>query len=398
MDKQIIITKWDEGVTSFVLDEDGNVVAANVESAPSEGLLGNVYIGQVKNIVENIGAAFVEIADGTLCYLSLSERGEPIYVNDKKGAKRLKPGDELFVQVSREDARSKQPVVTHNVSLTGKYAVLVKDGNNIFLSSKISDKETRQRLLELTKGRAKDGYGFVLRTNAALATDEQIMGEMDALVDRFEKLCREGVHRTCFSCLYQAPSSFLCGIRDANQQELQRIVTDDEAIHGQIQTYLKENQREDLDKLHLYQDKAVSINVLYGLRAQIDKALMRKVWLKSGGNVLIEYTEACTVIDVNTEKAIRGGKKGQGVYRKVNREAAEEIARQLRLRNLSGIIIVDFIDMDAKEHRIELMDQLRELVAKDPVQTDVVDMTKLGLVELTRKKIRKPLYEQMRHR
>ncbi|WP_281352952.1 ribonuclease E/G [Anaerocolumna sedimenticola] len=160
-------------------------------------------------------------------------------------------------------------------------------------------------------------------------------------------------------------------------------------------SYLKSYQKEDLPKLKLYEDKLITLGNLYGIRTKLDNALREKVWLKSGGTIIIQPTEALTVIDVNTGKAISGKKKAQDTFYKINMEAAIEIAKQIRLRNLSGIIIIDFIDMDEQEYKNRLMNELEELFKSDPIKTTLVDMTALNLVEVTRKKVRKPLYEQL---
>ncbi|MFW5668145.1 MAG: ribonuclease E/G, partial [Acetivibrio ethanolgignens] len=161
--------------------------------------------------------------------------------------------------------------------------------------------------------------------------------------------------------------------------------------------YLNCYQAEDLEKLRLYEDETTDLNRLYGIETSLSKVVAKQVWLKSGGTLVIEPTEALTVIDVNTGKAIKGNKKVQETFFKVNLEAAKEIAFQLRLRNLSGIIIVDFIDLDSEEHKKELLRALKEYLKEDPLKAVVVDMTPLGLVEITRKKLRKPLHEQLHH-
>ena len=182
-------------------------------------------------------------------------------------------------------------------------------------------------------------------------------------------------------------------MRDAYEGRLSSIVTDDRGLYDQLKAYLKEEQPEDLEKLEFYDDSLLPLYKLYSLETVLDRALGKRVWLKSGGYLVIEPTEAMTVIDVNTGK-YEGRKKMADTIRKINNEAAFTIAAQLRLRNLSGIIMVDFIDMEQEEDKKALLDCLKQAVSTDPVRTVVVDMTPLGLVELTRKKVRKPLYEQ----
>ena len=203
----------------------------------------------------------------------------------------------------------------------------------------------------------------------------------------------EAAYRTCFSQLYRSVPSYISDIRDLNSGLLQEIITDDSSICQQLQEYLACFQPEDHRKLTYYEDKMLPLGKLYSLESVMERAMNKRVWLKSGGYLVIEPTEALVVIDVNTGK-FSEKKEIRATILKTNLEAAAEISRQLRLRNLSGIIIVDFIDMERDEDKRELLTRLEALTAKDPVKTTVVDMTRLNLVEITRKKVRRPLYEQ----
>ena len=192
--------------------------------------------------------------------------------------------------------------------------------------------------------------------------------------------------------IYQAPKSYITSIRDGYHNEVAQIITDDEVIYEEISEYLEVYQSEDTNKLKFYDNSVTSLQTLYNVRRDIEEALSEKVWLKSGGYLVIQPTEAFVSIDVNSGKYV-SKKDAQKEYFKVNLEAAEEIAHQIRLRNLSGIIIVDFINMQVKENQEKLMKAFEEFVAEDPIKTSIVDMTKLNLVEITRKKARRPLYE-----
>ena len=196
--------------------------------------------------------------------------------------------------------------------------------------------------------------------------------------------------------VYKTPSAYLCDIRDGYANALTEIVTDDQTIYAQIKEYLETYQEEDLDKLRLYEDHQITLSALYNIEKRLDEATREHVWLKSGAYLIIQHTEAFNVIDVNTGKAIAGKKKAQETFLKINLEAAREAARQIRLRNLSGIIIIDFIDLLDKKDQEILMRELADLFRKDPVKTTVVDITALNLVEITRKKVRKPLHEQLK--
>lgn len=214
-------------------------------------------------------------------------------------------------------------------------------------------------------------------------------------MEAYHKIRKFGVHQQRFSLLYQTPPNYICDIRDSYTDNVEEFITDDEELYAHMKAYLETYQSEDLGKLRLYKDDLLSLTNLYGLNDKLSDAIRPMVWLKSGGSLVIQPTEALTVIDVNTGKAVAGKKKVQETFLKVNREAAKEIAKQIRLRNLSGIIIIDFIDMELKKDQDLLMEELEEYFKKDPVKTMLVDMTALGLVEVTRKKVRKPLHEQV---
>jgi Ribonucleases G and E len=392
MKHKLVITKENEQIISTLFHEK-DLIQINVETLNSYNILGNIYLGKVKNIIKNINAAFVELSDGVMSYLSLGENIDPIFANAKKNNK-IQIGDEIMVQVAKENIKTKAPVITTNLNLTGKYVVLTRGKTRLSLSGKIKDEEERRRLKTILADYENEEFGFIIRTNAQFAEEDKVRGEIRFLSALYDNIKIFGIHKERFSLLYQAPPGYICDIRDGFSEHLDEITTDDSLLYEEIQSYLNCYQKEDLEKLRFYEDKLISLNLLYGIPSKIEKALQKKVWLKCGATLIIEPTEALTVIDVNTGKAIDGRKKVQETFFKVNMEAAEEIAKQLRLRNLSGIIIIDFIDMDQKESRDILLKKLQELFQKDPIKTVVVDITELGLVEVTRKKVRKPLHEQ----
>ena len=402
MDQKLVITKQDNKIISAFF-EGRDMVQVSVNAAQEEGILGNIYLGKVKNIIKNINAAFVEIAEGRMCYYSMSENRYPIMaqlqdkeLSDKLEEVKVKIGDELVVQVSKEDVKTKAPVVTSNINLTGKYIALTYGKATIGVSAKIEDEKERRRLKELVKRYEHKQYGFIIRTNAAFMQEEVILDELSKLVELFESIVRYGVHKSRFSLLYSTPPSYICDIRDGYADHVDEFITDNPELYGHMKDYLEEYQTEDIGKLKLYQDSILSLANLYGITEKLKDAVKPMVWLKSGGTLIIQPTEALTVIDVNTGKAVSGKKQVQETFLKVNREAAKEIAKQLRLRNLSGIIIIDFIDMELKKNKDLLMEELEDYFKLDPVKTTLVDMTALGLVEVTRKKVRKPLHEQMK--
>lgn len=406
------ITKIEQKIYSFLL-YDGKAVEIHCDETATESLLGNIYIGKIKNIAKNIAAAFVEIAPGSVCYLPLEDIKNPVYT--KKGTSKLpQAGDELLVQVSREGIKTKFPSVTTNITLYGKYALLTMGNRNISVSAKLAQSE-KERLYGVVKKMEASqyekiiieendysadhtemrSYGWLIRTNAGSVPEMTLVDDMLRLKRQYDFLMQQAVHRTCFSCLFKTPVSYLSRLSNLYNSEEVQILTDDEGLYEEIRDYLNTYQPEDLAKFSFYKDELLPMKKLYSMEHQLEQALAERVWLNSGGYLVIQPTEALTVIDVNTGK-FEGGKKKEAAFLKINLEAAKEIARQIRLRNLSGIIIVDFINMESAESRKQLMDSLDQLLRQDPIKTVLVDMTKLSLVEITRMKREKPLTEAVR--
>jgi ribonuclease G len=402
MDNRLIITKQGNRIVSAFF-ESRDMLQVSLNTISKSSILGNIYLGKVKNIVKNINAAFIEIQEGKMCYYSLPENRYPIIANtkinytgeDKLTEVTLKAGDELIVQVTKEDIKTKAPVVSSNINFTGKYSALTygKAANGV--SAKITDEKERSRLKVISKKHEHKEYGFILRTNAAFVSKEKIEEEMNQLTLAYENIRRFGIHKSRFSLLHETPPNYICDIRDGYAENVDEFVTDDPELYSHMKAYLENYQPEDLGKLRFYQDATLSLSSLYGIGDKLNDAVRSMVWLKSGGSIIIQPTEALSVVDVNTGKAVAGKKKAQETFLKINREAAKEIAKQIRLRNLSGIIIIDFIDMELSKDKELLMKELEEYFKKDPVKTTLVDMTALGLVEVTRKKVRKPLHEQV---
>lgn len=398
MSQELIITRWKEKILSVQV-QDRKILQINAEEQEYSGnvRLGDIYVGKVRNIVKNINAAFVEFSRGQMGYLPLSEKVVPIHVQDRSVHRdRVLIGDEIIVQVAREAVKTKPPTLTGAVDLTGRYVVLTIGRPQAGVSKKITDKSVRETLSGVLSEYCCEEYGFIARTNSVGASEEMIRQEIQTLIRRFEELMSYGLHRVPLSCLHKAPSGYLCDIRDEYGERLERILTDDRELYESIHQYLEGFWPEGLDKLELWDSANGKLDAIYNVSHTLEHALMTRVWLKSGAYLVIQPTEAFVSIDVNTGKAISKKKDVQKNYLKVNKEAAVEIAYQLRLRNLSGMILVDFIDMESEEANRELLEALRQAVRSDQMQTTVVDMTKLGIVEMTRKKSRKSLYEQCR--
>lgn len=391
MNNTRIITYIRDGVLADALYENGHMAELSLSREDQRSILGNVYIGKVKNIVKNIGAAFVEIADGLLCYLPLEDVKAPIYTKPKK-QERLVEGDELLVQVNREAVKTKAPSVTTNISLNGKYLVLTTGNPKVGYSAKLKAEEKTQ-LKEIVEQWKLPDAGLIVRTNAAQADKVMLTQEYKKLLNEFRYLTEQAIHRAVFSCVKKSRSSYLNSILGTRSEQLQEILTDSPEIYQEILDFMKEEMPEDAGKLRFYEDRMLPLAALYRMEKEMTEALSTKVWLKSGAYLVIEPTEALTVIDVNTGKYSQGKNK-QETFWKINQEAAREISRQLRLRNLSGIVLVDFVDMDTKDKDEKLLSMMREQLKSDPLKTTALDMTELGLMELTRHKQKKTLQEQ----
>lgn len=407
---KILFTAYHEKMCALYLSDNRLLAARVLEDKGNR--IGAVYIGKIKNIVKNINACFLEIADGEICFLSMKDADSPILLNRKYDG-RLIEGDELLVQISREAQKTKQASVTANISLSNEYAAVSIGSRRIGYSGKLEKvrkEEIKQWLLEegfckkndfamqITVNEVLLSIGLVVRTRACDCSKECLFENIRTLFVEFENMINTALHRKCFSCIKQAPEDFEAVLDQlVYPYEYDEIVTDDNVLYEKIVGYCNENLKE--KAVRLYTDTNLSLSKLYSLEQKFDTALNKRVWLKSGGYLIIEPTEALTVIDVNTGKyeatrASKSSNASQTAYEKINREAAEEIALQLRLRNLSGIILVDFINMESKESNEQLLLLLRDLVRKDKTKTHVVDITALGLMEITRKKQNRPLKEQ----
>ena len=398
MERKILIEKRENRIRTFFL-EDGDIVEIHSAAEEASGIgshrLGDVYVGKVKNIVPNIGAAFIEIEKGVNCYYDMKD-AEISFFTHKSGKKALCIGDELVVQISREAVRTKAPTVTGSISFTGRYAVLTHGNTRIGVSSKIP-KSLRDEYKEKLRCFQNDRYGIIVRTNAKDAPFQDVLNEINCLREEYEALFQAAPTRKCFSCLKSAPPSYILDLKNVYMDGMKEIIIGDKGLYTRIQSYFRAELPDKLPLLKLWDDPDFPLDKLYSTQTILEKALRERAWLKTGGYLIIQPTEALTVIDVNSGKtAAKAGSRTRSEEgaMKVNLEAAREAARQIRLRNLSGIIIIDFINMDSDENTQRLLRELRFYLSKDPIQTSLVDITSLGLVEVTRKKVRRPLYEE----
>lgn len=393
MDRTLMLTK-EKGKILSLLFQENRLIRAN--AYPEHGSdLESIYIGKVKNMVPSLEAAFVEYKPETIGFLPMKQVKNPVLTNRTFDG-RLIVGDELVVQVEKEGIKNKPPGLTCNLSFTGKYCVLTTGKKTLGFSNKLSLEQKERLKGSLLENRleerlAEEGVGMVVRTNAGqLENLQPLLEEITTLLEEKNRLLQTACHRICFSLLQKTLAPYLAGIRDLYSYSYDKILTDDETMFKEIQQIFGEKE-----KLFFYQDEVIPLSRLYQVETRLKEALGEKVWLSSGAYLVIQPTEALTVIDVNSGKYQKKA-KGQDTFYQINREAAKEIALQLKLRNLSGIIIIDFINQNSQEQDKELLQYLTKLVKEDSVQTKVMGMTTLGLVEVTRKKISPPLWAQLK--
>ncbi|MCI8514846.1 MAG: ribonuclease E/G [Lachnospiraceae bacterium] len=389
--RKLLITRRSGRILTGLWEEDRPVSFQLYEE--SSNRLGNIYVGQVKKILKNIQSAFVDIGNGCLCYLSFTEPGL-FYRSDGSFVEKIREGDEIVVQVCKEAMKTKAPGVTSAWSFAGEYAVLTVQKTGIGISAQIPDQTWREEAKNVFSDLLSEEFGLILRTNAYTADFVKVRQETVSLIEQYREVKKKAVTRTCFSCLYRTPEAYVSEILGIREDGLEKILVDDKELFGHLSEVLSSLSPQKARKLVYYEDD-YPMSKLFSLETELEKALGKTVWLKSGGHLVIEPTEALTVIDVNSGRN-DVKKKPEETFLKINREAAKEAARQIRLRNLSGIIVIDFINLKSRENRDLVYGELEQACRKDPVKTTVVDRTGLELVEITRKKIRRPLHEQIR--
>ncbi len=381
--KQMALIRQEDKIITAVFEENvlDTVIVDDVST--SEPKVGDIYVGRVSHVVKNINAAFVEIQKGIMCYLPLKDMNT--------GGKSVVQGQPMVVQIVKAAVKTKQAVAGVKLEFAGKYAVVTTMNTAKTISAKITDEVRRRQLQEIVNRFSEPDLGIILRTECQYGSPEMIEKECRCLLKEARELLESANYRTPFTRLYVAPPEYIKYLLKYPADAFERIITDDKEVYDSLCQGLPSSYKQ----IEKYEDTDYSLDKLLGISSKLQKAQNKHVWLKSGGSLVIEPTEALTVIDVNTEKAIDGKRNAETTFYKINREAAVEAARQIRIRNISGIIIIDFIDMKDRQNQKQLLSILEEEFAKDYVHTNVVDITKLGLVEITRKKIRKPLWESL---
>lgn len=392
-ERKLVITEYKHGILTF-LTENSQFLSVQFCPGQAESKIGDIFIAKVSHIVKNIQSAFITYQKGKTGYLSLQDIKAPVLLNRKYDG-RILEGDELLVQMDKEGIRTKDPVFTTNLSLAGKYCVIT----NVNLTKGVSTKIPKIHK-ELLSGCIPSDcpYGVIVRTNAAELIDKgqllKLEEEIRLLSGKMTTLLTQGIHRTCYSKVYEEVPEYVKTVRDEQPEAYQSVVTDIPEIYEQLQNYFSAYDVSAKEKLSLYTDSEYSLSKLFRVETRMNELLSKKVWLKSGAYLVIEQTEAMYVIDVNSGKNI-SKKHHSDVCFQMNREAAAEIMNQVRLRNLSGMILIDFINMENQEQEMQLFNEMKMLAKKDPINTTVVDITTLGIMEMTRKKTKKSLSQQL---
>jgi ribonuclease E len=364
---------------------------------------GNVYRGRVQNVLPGMEAAFIDIGIPKNAVLY---RGDVRYDKDDiegggggQSQPRiedvLKAGQTILCQVTKNPIGAKGARLTQEVSLPGRFAVLVPNSSAFGISKRLGDSE-RRRLRRIIDEVKPAGHGMIVRTAAEGVSAEDLQHDVESLLEQWRVIETEAKKSDQPGLLYREPELSVRILREELNAEYRGVVIDDRALFEQVRDYVAAVSPELTDRVEYYDPEVEGLPIFerYHVHEQLHKALDRKVWLPSGGSLIIERTEALTVIDVNTGKNVGKTNLEETVYRN-NLEAAEEVARQLRLRDIGGIIVIDFIDMEIRENRDKVAGALRNALARDKTRTQVFDISELGLVEMTRKRISEGLLETL---
>ncbi|MEA3215550.1 MAG: ribonuclease [Acidimicrobiia bacterium] len=387
--------------TQIAVLEGRNLVEHYV-ARPSDDVAqihGNIYLGRVQNVLPGMEAAFVDIGTPKNAVLyrgdvqfdkeDVEERSQP------RIEQVLRARQSIVCQVTKNPIAHKGARLTQEVSLPGRFVVLIPNSSTYGISKRLPDQE-RKRLRSLLDRVKPAQHGIIVRTAAEGVTEEEIERDVRRLVAQWDATDRLAKRATAPSLLYREPDLAVRVIREEFNTEYRSIVIDDVSLFEEVRDYVRSISPELADRVEYYDPSAEPLPLFerHHVHEQLVRATDRKVWLPSGGSLIIEHTEALTVIDVNTGKNVGSRSLEETVFHN-NLEAAEEIARQLRLRDIGGIIVIDFVDMESKENREKTIQLFREALARDKTRTQVFDISELGLVEMTRKRIGEGLLESV---
>ncbi|MGB9664757.1 MAG: Rne/Rng family ribonuclease [Ignavibacteria bacterium] len=428
MNKEIIInTIGDE--TRIAITEDGLLTEYFVEQADSQRSVGDIYLGRVAKIIPGIKAAFIDVGHKQDAFLhfsdidpkieelnaligeedtdvDLEEEDEennhekiPIQTSSNfhrtiQNLPKLEKGKEIIVQVTKEPVGNKGFRVTTRITLPGRFLVLLPFDYKIGISKKIHDPRKRKRLRKIVRSIIPEGFGVIVRTVAANEDEETIKEELNRLLNIWKEIEQTIKNEKAPALVYKDASTTSSVIRDLFNYDVSKIVVDSKKVYKQLRDYLHQVHPELEDRIELYKGKEPIFDV-FGIEPQLRIAMSRKVPLPSGGHIVIDQTEAMTVIDVNTGKYAASMNQELNSL-KIDLEAAREICRQVRLRDIGGIIIIDFIDLEEEKNKKKVFDELRKEFRKDRAKVSILPMTEFGLVQITRQRVRKSIFQRTR--
>lgn len=377
---------------TILLIENGKLIEKYEEEEGKERMEDNIYLGIVENVLPGMQAAFVDIGKEKNTFIHIrdiipkasNETGNKNEIFGKYDIKDyLKPGMPIMVQVKKDSTNKKGARISSHISISGRFCVLMPNSNFITISQKIEDEEERERLLAILREVIPEGYGVIIRTSAVSKTKEEIEKDVKKLIKKYEEIkqkFQKEKNTKKPELLYKSESMIQKTLIDLMDQDLYRIVTNDMETYKEIESFLKQ------EEVAIKLEKQENLLESYNLKKQLEEMNNRKIWLKCGGFITIDKTEALTAIDVNSGK-YTGKKDLEQTIFTVNKEATIEIAKQLRLRDIGGIIIIDYIDMQSKENEEKIIELFREQLRKDRSKTQIVGFSKLNLLEMTRKHI-----------
>src|SRR5512139_3502365 len=404
------------GETRVALLENGAVVELYIERAEERSIAGNIYKGRVVRVLPGMQAAFVDIGMDKAAFLYVSDvydnaeemaeimtvGGGEVEPDDPESARpvsfpernlhiedRLQEGQEILVQVAKEPLGGKGARITSHISIPGRHLVLMPTVDHVGVSRRIEQDKERRRLRELILGIKPPSCGFIARTAAEGVERDQIKAEMDFLLKLWQTIQRKSEHGPVPGLIHQDLDVTLRAVRDLFTHEVDKLVIDSPTEYEKILRFVDTFSPELKALVRLYEEPE-PLSDAYGIEMELQRALAKKVWLKSGGYIVIEKTEALTAIDVNTGRYV-GKRNLEETILKTNLEAVKEIAYQLRLRNIGGIIILDFIDMARELNREKVFNTLKDALRRDKSKTNILKMSDLGLIEMTRKRTKESL-------
>ena len=394
-----------EGPVTQIAVLEGRSLLEHYVSRPADDVSqihGNIYLGKVQNVLPGMEAAFVDISTPKNAVLYRGDvQYDPEDIEEKSSNLRieqmLRAKQSIICQVTKNPIGAKGARLTQEVSLPGRFVVLIPNSSTYGISKRLSDDERKRLRSILDKVKPKQ-HGVIVRTAAENVTSEEIERDVLRLLKQWEQIDALAKRSQAPSLLYREPDMAVRVIREEFNSEYRSVVIDDRELYEDVHDYVASISPALADRVEYFDpdEETLPLFERFHVHEQLHKALDRKVWLPSGGSLIIEHTEALTVIDVNTGKNVGTSSLEETVYRN-NLEAAVEVARQLRLRDIGGIIVVDFIDMEVRDNRDEVIKVFRDALARDKTRTQVFDISELGLVEMTRKRIGEGLLESFTH-